>query len=83
MFFKLKAAALALLLVSGAASATLCDLTAGKDQSCTINGAIYSNPTNLTNIGSGNDLPVPDHAGQRQRIGLHHRRADAEPATAG
>jgi hypothetical protein len=57
MFFKLKTAALALLLVSGAASATLCDLTAGKDQSCTINGAIYSNPTNLTNIGSGTIFP--------------------------
>jgi hypothetical protein len=56
MFFR-TTLAVALLGITTAASATLCDLSSGKDNSCTINGAIYANPTNLTNIGSGTIFP--------------------------
>src|SRR5580765_2464565 len=59
MFFKLKAAlAVALLFASGAASAALCTL-AVRDSTCTFTtdtsggAALFTNPSNLTNIGSG------------------------------
>lgn len=59
MFFKLKAAlAVALLFASGAASAALCTL-AVKDSTCTFTtdtsggAALFTNPTQLSNIGSG------------------------------
>jgi hypothetical protein len=51
------ALAVALLGITTAASATLCDLSASKDLSCTINGTIFANPSNLTNIGSGTIFP--------------------------
>jgi hypothetical protein len=47
----------AALLVALPAQATLCDLSASKDLSCNVNGAIYANPSNLTNIGSGTIFP--------------------------
>jgi hypothetical protein len=56
MFFR-TVLATALLGITTAASATLCDLSASKDLSCTINGAIFANPSNLTNIGSGTIFP--------------------------
>jgi len=63
MFFKLKAAlAVALLFASGAASAALCTL-AVKDSTCTFStdtsggAALFTNPTQLSNIGSGTIKP--------------------------
>lgn len=44
---------LALACTASVAQATTCDLTTGPGGSCTLNGAIYENPDNLTNVGSG------------------------------
>ena len=48
--------ALAMLAIAGSASATVCNLTLINSR-CVINGAIFANPDNLTNIGSGQILP--------------------------
>jgi len=62
MFFK-TALALALLGVTTAASATLCSLVSSKDLTCTFatdtsgGTVLYTNPTQLTNIGSGEINP--------------------------